>query len=419
MRKKIYLLINFLIIVIFPFPLIAESFDHFILEPNGGVLTAGAIFTITIIAKDVHGNPVLTFSPEDGFKLTGPSDADDGTAWTYEPVGPWENGERTYNVRLYKAETMKVTAEWGNVRSTSKDFVVSSGEGDEVVIRAGDGQSGVVAKDVTEAPNVDLEVVVYDAWQNPVRGEEVMWTIIGGDGTGRINADGVGELAVSDVSITDDRGVAVCQVWRLDQMAGNCILRTSITNDTSKQVNFTAKGIRHKNGIIFNVDNIGLNLESYQLGIGYKRYFNNNFAIRGLLDFGYSNNSKSWLFTLGATAEYHFLIGRISPYSGGFLNLGVIQAKTEIDNNNWTKVTSIPLSFGPLFGIEIFIFDFFAIFAEYSLNCEYTIITTKEKRASVESKKTDSQFDINTGIGNNSKIGIILYFDDIGLLKKE
>ena len=169
----------------------------------------------------------------------------------------------------------------------------------------------------------------------------------------------------------------------------------------------------YKTGIIFNVNDILLDVESYQGGIGLKRYFSDQGAYRAAFNFGYSNSSNSWLVSVGNTVEHHFVTGQISPYIGGFLDIGYASYKDEIDAANWTKVTSIPLSAGPVLGVEVEIFNVLSLFAEYSIALDFTYTITKESVAGSESKDTTTDYGVSTGMGNDAKIGVIIYFNRV------
>ena len=167
----------------------------------------------------------------------------------------------------------------------------------------------------------------------------------------------------------------------------------------------------YKTGIIFNVNDILLDVESYQGGIGLKRYFNDSWAYRAAFDFGYSNSSDSWLISVGNTFEYHFISGRISPYVGGYFDIGYASYKDETDSENWTKVWSIPISTGPLLGIEFEIFNVLSLFVEYSIAFDLIYTSTITSVAGIETKDSTTGYGINTGMGNESKIGIVIYFN--------
>ena len=173
-------------------------------------------------------------------------------------------------------------------------------------------------------------------------------------------------------------------------------------------------------GFIFNTNNLLLDIESYQAGVGIKTLNHNNVAIRYLGDIFYSSSSNTFSGTLGATYEKHFKPGRLSPYWGGFIEAGYIGQKSEVDSDNWTKNNSFPVSLGAVLGTEFFILEFLSVFAEYSLYLDSTITSTSTSTAGVV-VKTDPElnFSIDSGIGNNSSLGIVIYLDDIIDLEKK
>ena len=70
-----------------------------------------------------------------------------------------------------------------------------------------------------------------------------------------------------------------------------------------------------------------------------------------------------------------------------------------------SNVTSaVNFSLGALAGVEVFIFDFLSVFAEYTLAANF--INTTDLQTS------QSTFDylINTSMGNNAQLGIVIYF---------
>ncbi len=91
-------------------------------------------------------------------------------------------------------------------------------------------------------------------------------------------------------------------------------------------------------GLIFNVNDVLLDIESYQGGLGVKHFYNDKIAYRGSLDFSYADSSNTLILNLGNSIEYHSVKGRVSPYIGGLLDAGLIRYKTEIDPDNWKKL---------------------------------------------------------------------------------
>ena len=172
-------------------------------------------------------------------------------------------------------------------------------------------------------------------------------------------------------------------------------------------------------GLIFNINDILLDIESYQNGLGVKHFISDKFAYRVSLDFSYADSSDTLILNLGNSIEYHPIKGRVSPYIGGFLDVGLIRYKIITDADNWTKVTTIPLSAGPILGVELYIFNFLSLFAEYSMTVSYTTTFTRQSVAGTVTDDTDSDFGTEIGIGNNSKIGVVLYFFDFKRKEKD
>ena len=98
---------------------------------------------------------------------------------------------------------------------------------------------------------------------------------------------------------------------------------------------------------------------------------------------------------------------------GGFMSLGF--ATQSFDT---TVLYNVPISAGPVFGVELMLFDFFSIFAEYELKFSLDINTVE----SALIRTTDSVFTLNTAIGNGAKLGVIFYFSrvnsDLAIIKR-
>ena len=168
-------------------------------------------------------------------------------------------------------------------------------------------------------------------------------------------------------------------------------------------------------GFIFNTNNLLLDIESYQAGVGIKVLRDDNVALRLLGDLFYSYSANSFSATLGVTYEKHFKPGRLSPYWGGFLEAGYIGQKSEgINSENWTMNNTFPVSVGAVLGAEFFIMEFLSVFAEYSLSID-SLITSTSTSVDGDVTKTDPElnFSIDSGIGNSSSLGIVIYLDDV------
>lgn len=166
-------------------------------------------------------------------------------------------------------------------------------------------------------------------------------------------------------------------------------------------------------GIVFNIENILLDLESFNGGVGIK-YVNNLNGFRGLAGFYYTNHTLAYSLDLGISYQRYFWLKRVSPYYGFTISGGLLTQTDETDGENWTKNKTYTYSFGPILGAEIFIFDFLSIFAEYSLIFEANGTKSGTRTDGTENWE-DLQWSylIETDIGNNSKIGITIYFSKL------
>jgi hypothetical protein len=162
-------------------------------------------------------------------------------------------------------------------------------------------------------------------------------------------------------------------------------------------------------GVVFNTDDITLDLESYQGGVGIK-WLRRTWGIRSVMDLFYSSESKTFSSILGGTLEYHLATGLVSPYLGAYLSSGVTTQRTEIDDENWTEFLTIPTSAGALFGAEVWVFDFLSAFVEYSLGLELVFDKTTESVGGDRSSESEWDYLIGTGLGNEGRIGLVVYF---------
>ena len=148
-------------------------------------------------------------------------------------------------------------------------------------------------------------------------------------------------------------------------------------------------------GVIFNTKDLLFGLESYQAGLGAKIGLG-NLCFRGLFDFTVNGSANSLALNLGAAVEYHLIPGPISPYVGASIGGGYMTQN---------KLTSaVNFSFGALGGVEVFILDFLSVFAEYAITAD--LINTTD----LQTEQTTFDYLISTKMGNNAKLGIVIYF---------
>ena len=169
-----------------------------------------------------------------------------------------------------------------------------------------------------------------------------------------------------------------------------------------------AMGTRNM-GLIFNTTNILMDLDSYQGGFGFKGSLE-KYELRSMADFLFRNNPNAFAINFSFALEEHFMPGRISPYLGGILGAGFIYLKTEVDANNWTQVFTFPLSLGGLLGVEVFIFEFLSLFVEYNLAASVGLNINRTSSAGVITTDFTFDYSLDLGMGNQSKIGMVIYF---------
>ena len=164
-------------------------------------------------------------------------------------------------------------------------------------------------------------------------------------------------------------------------------------------------------GIIFNTDDILLNIDEIDGGVGAKVSLA-NWVLRGIVDLRAFNDVVS--VDLNAVLERHLWPGPVSVYWGPSAGLGLWVTKTTITDDDWTRYTEIPLTLGCVFGVEFFIFESLSVFVEYQASLKLGLDRTKISSAGSVSTTTEWTYDFDIGMGNSTKFGIVFY-----LLKKE
>ena len=365
----------------------------------------------------MNGNLLTDYTGEN-FRLHGGRTAPDGTEPLYRPKGEWENGRIIYDVTFFAAgDLQKIIAEDGSVRSESEELLILPSEPDELLISEGNGQSGPVGSDVTEDKEQDIEVVVYDRWKNPVQGVEVTF---GNQSKGSEFDTDETSPGMQCVKVTDRDGKADCDVWILGKKYGEYTIDAWMKKGTVKDVRFTAYThwtTRKNPGVVFNIDLAGgpflPTFEEYQGGIGAKYYFTEKLAYKGLLSYQYINNSRSTSIALGNSVEYHLFDSRLSPYTGGVLNLEYVKSRSEVDELNWTEYKVTTLTLGPVFGLEYVACDFLSFFVEYEILLKFISDRSRTSSGGVITETGGNDFRVQSGLGNDAKIGMIIYFTRI------
>ena len=163
-------------------------------------------------------------------------------------------------------------------------------------------------------------------------------------------------------------------------------------------------------GLIFSTKDILFGLDEYEGGLGIK-IAGDKVAYRGLLDVLVSSVDDSFAAALGVAVERHFLENRVSPYFGGSLTLEMARSITdEAFTDTRTNRFSMPVSAEAIAGVELFVTRLVSVFAEYSLSVTVSPTWVTETVAGVENKRTEVDWSLDMGLGNQSKVGVVVYF---------
>lgn len=180
----------------------------------------------------------------------------------------------------------------------------------------------------------------------------------------------------------------------------------------------TKSDFLEQTGFIFNTDNILFDIEGYQGGVGFK-HRGESWFYRAMVDFSLSSSTNKLVVGSDLAMEKHLRTGRISPYWGIFFHLAYETEKFESDPDNWSKLIEYPFSTGGILGVEVFLMDFLSFFAEYNLALQLVAVTNQQSVAGVVTESTTLNYSLSTGIGNSSKLGIVIYLNDIIDLEKK
>ncbi|MBB6479270.1 hypothetical protein [Spirochaeta isovalerica] len=187
-----------------------------------------------------------------------------------------------------------------------------------------------------------------------------------------------------------------------------------IGQDTQKN---EEKKINHI-GFIFSTETLLIDLDDYNGGIGIKLVLPSiNFRIMG--DFGYSKSSEVISGDLGIAIEKKVRNGRITPYWGGGLQAGIIHEKAETNEDNWEKLLTVPLEANAFLGVEVFLLEFISFFAEYEVSAGISYVKNSLSTYGVIEEVSSWNWDIQTGIGNSGRLGIVIYLDDVIVIDRK
>ena len=164
-------------------------------------------------------------------------------------------------------------------------------------------------------------------------------------------------------------------------------------------------------GLIFNANNLLLDLSSYQGGIGMilKRPQD---AWRFSIGFGYESGSNEINTSLGLSYIRPFFMHKVMPYWGCDLAGEYSYNKNQIDSENWQKTNGYMVGVSALLGVEFLLDPRVSLFAEYSLGVDISWVTEEESVLGVTDKSASHNFSTGTDLGNSGSIGVIIYLEE-------
>lgn len=164
-------------------------------------------------------------------------------------------------------------------------------------------------------------------------------------------------------------------------------------------------------GLLFNSENVLLDLDDYQGGVGLKVVYP-RFAIRGVLGFAYEHDSETSAIAGGITFEKPIVRALVTPYWGAMIRTDYSRERNETDADNWIESATTGVVLGPIFGGELTITNNLGVFAEYQLVGRFsrTKIETSTNGATDTASNRDLQF--GTELGNQGSIGIVVYLGE-------
>jgi len=166
-------------------------------------------------------------------------------------------------------------------------------------------------------------------------------------------------------------------------------------------------------GILFSTSDILLDLEGYPHGgIGAKINLKDSrdWMLRGTADLLLQNEFDPFSISLGAAFENHLWPGPISLYWGPTAETGfTTELGYKIDDDNWSRTSTWPLSLGCVLGIELFLFEFLSIFLEYQAALDLGLTTTRISTGGSVSSTTEFTYTFDIGVANKAMFGIVFY----------
>jgi hypothetical protein len=244
---------------------VAGAFDHFLMEPVPGEVTAGVPFNFTVTAKDAFNNTITNYSG--AVTVTGSDPA------AVLPGGlTFTNGVATGMATFKTAggNTLTATDASASVLQ-SVQILVDSADPNSIQIVSGDNQQKTI--NTTFAP---LVVRIVDAFQNPIRGWQVTFTppnsgasaTFSGGNTVLTGNDGQTSILATANQVAGSYTVQVTASDRPERLRSAASLSFSLTNlsgppaalETSGTPQRTQAGSQFPQPLLVTVKDAGGNL---------------------------------------------------------------------------------------------------------------------------------------------------------------
>ena len=196
--------------------------------PNGA---AGDSLPVTLTLLDAFGNRAISATPSLWLRTTTAAPSPDHVTWITGATAqgalqdsassdgarytfaPGDSGRVTLLLRDTRVETIRARASGaGILPAESGELAIGAASPSAIAILSGDGQSGIVARDLAQP----LRAQVRDAFGNAAIGANVVFRVLSGGGY----VDAVRGGAPDSIGIADAGGVVVCEVARLGTLAG-------------------------------------------------------------------------------------------------------------------------------------------------------------------------------------------------------
>lgn len=169
-------------------------------------------------------------------------------------------------------------------------------------------------------------------------------------------------------------------------------------------------------GFIFTTSDLLLDIDAYRGGFGLKLRYPDA-VLRPHITFGYASTHANLEIAAGVTYEKPFFPGRVVPYWGLLASVLFRSERSEVDAENYTQVRGLTGSAGAVLGAEVFVLDFFSVFADYQLALDLAYSAVAQSVDGTVTESTRMNYAFGAGLGNDASIGLVVYLRPVGMLE--